>query len=379
MNQDRKQRKKEIAMADCSDAFYMRRAIELAGRPVSAPHPNPRVGCVIVKDGRIVAEGFHRASGTAHAEIAALDAAPDVEGGTLYVTLEPCATHGRTPPCVERLLSAGIRRAVIADSDPNSVNRGLGICRLREAGIQTDVGTLAVPARALNRGFYARHQRGMPWVTAKIAATLDGRIATAKGESQWISGEAARADVQRLRAQSAAVMTGVGTVLFDNPRLSCRLDDVRVQPLRVIADSELRMPADARLFAEPGDILIAVSRDVSPQRRQIFSARASIVSFKAADGRVDCEKLLAFLAQQEINEVLVEAGPTLLGRLLQAQLIDEIVVYLAPAILGDSAMGMLRVPPIEALSDRYGGRFTDLRLIGDDVCLRMEFGRSSAG
>ncbi len=365
-------------MTHDADVAFMRRAIEVARRPVSAPHPNPRVGCVVVKDGQIIAEGHHRAAGSPHAEVVALDMAPDIKGGTLYVTLEPCATHGRTPPCVERIQRAGISRVVMADLDPNPVNRGLGIRKLQAAGVQTEVGTLTDDARRLNRGFYYRHARNRPWVAAKLAITLDGRVATARGDSQWITGQAARHEVQKLRAQAAAIVTGVGTVIADDPRLSCRLEGVHRQPLRVIVDSGLRTPVDAKLFTEPGEILIAVGQEPPLQLQQEFIQLASVVEFSSIDRRVDCEKMFAYLADREINEVLVEAGPTLVGGLLQAHLIDEMIVYLAPAILGDSAMGMARIPPVERLSEWLGGQFTEFRQIGDDICLHLEFKRAAA-
>ncbi len=354
----------------------MRRAVALAQKPISAPHPNPRVGCVIVKDGRVVAEGFHQAAGSAHAEAAALDAGQDVRGGTMFITMEPCSTHGRTPPCVERILAAAIDRVVIASPDPNPVNGGLGIQRLHEAGVETEVGLLDEEARAINRGFFSRHERARPWVVVKTAATLDGRISTASGESQWITGDAARQDVQRLRAQAAAVVSGVGTVLADDPRLNCRLDGALNQPLRVIVDSRLRTPADARLFAEDGDILFAVGEDVNPEAYRQMEGRAEIVSFGSSDGRVDCDRLFRYLAEREINEALVEAGPTLAGELLDTGLADEMIVYLAPAILGDSAVGMARLPEAKSLMDWHRGRFANIQRFGDDV--RIDFALSQS-
>ncbi len=358
-------------MADRSEDSYMRQAIELARQPLSAPHPNPRVGCVIVVDGQVVAEGLHHEAGSDHAEVAALKAERDFRGGTMYVTLEPCATHGRTPPCSTRILSSGISRVVIASPDPNPVNGGLGIKQLREAGIQTEVGLLADDARAINRGFFSRYERDRPWVTAKIAATLDGRVAAANGESQWITGEAARFDVQLLRAQASAVLTGVGTVLADNPRLNCRLDGIQRQPLRVIVDSHLRTPETATLFAVEGDILFATAGKAESESLQKSEGQASIVSFGSSDGRVDCRKLLDYLSELEMNDVLVEAGPTLIGELLHAGLVDEMVIYLAPAVLGDSAKAMVVTPVIKQLADRCRGEFADVRLVGNDI--RIQF------
>ena len=358
-------------MAERSEDFYMRQAIELARQPLSAPHPNPRVGCVIVVDGQVIAEGSHQKAGTDHAEVAALKAERDFRGGTMYVTLEPCATHGRTPPCSTRILNSGISRVVIASPDPNPVNGGLGIRQLREAGIQTEVGLLADDARSINRGFFSRFERGRPWVTVKVAATLDGRVATSKGESQWITGEAARFDVQLLRAQVSAVLTGVGTVLADDPRLNCRMDGIQRQPLRVIVDSHLRTPETATLFTVEGDILFATGGKVESESLQKFEGQTRIVSFGTADGRVDCRKLIDYLSEIEINDVLVEAGPTLVGELLHAELVDEVVIYLAPAILGDSAMAMVVTPAIKRLADRYRGKFEDVRLVGDDIRIQL--------
>lgn len=358
-------------MAERSEDSYMRQAIELARQPLSAPHPNPRVGCVIVVDGQVVAEGLHQKAGTDHAEVAALKAERDFRGGTMYVTLEPCATHGRTPPCSTRILSSGISRVVIASLDPNPVNGGLGIEQLRGAGIQTEVGLLADDARAINRGFFSRFERGRPWVTVKVAATLDGRVATSKGESQWITGEAARFDVQLLRAQASAVLTGVGTVLADDPRLNCRMDGIQRQPLRVIVDSHLRTPESATLFTVEGDILFATGGKVESESLHKFEEQTRIVSFGTADGRVDCRKLIDYLSEIEINDVLVEAGPTLVGELLHAGLVDEMVIYLAPAILGDSAKALVVTPAIKRLADCYRGKFEDVRLVGDDIRIQL--------
>ncbi len=359
-------------MTENSDAFYMQRAIELARTPLAAPHPNPRVGCVIVNRGEVIAEGFHQAAGGPHAEVAAFNAAHrEVAGSTMYITLEPCATHGRTPPCSQKIVSAAISRVVVASPDPNPVNCGLGIKQLRDLGIPTDVGVLADEAQELNRGFFCRHQQGRPWVIVKVAATLDGRIATAKGESQWITGESARKDVHNLRAQADALLTGVGTVRADNPRLNCRAAGVTRQPLRVIADSQLRTPEDAKLFDQPGEILFAVNQKVAPTTRRKFEQRASVVSFDTDNDRIDCRLLLAHLAEQQINEVLVEAGPTLVGALMEAGLVDEMVIYLAPTLLGDAATGIARMPSIENLTDQLRGEFQSIDRVGEDLRIRF--------
>ena len=366
-------------MANGFDSSYMQQALDMARQPVSAPHPNPRVGCVIVNNDKIVAKGCHETPGFAHAEVAALETASDsLEGGTMYVTLEPCSSYGRTPPCAKRILSTGIHRVVIADVDPNPVNQRHGIAMLREAGITTEVGVLAEQAREMNRGFYSRHQRGRPFVVVKIAATMDGQIATASGASQWITGEAARQDVQLARAQADAVLTGVGTVLADNPRLTCRAAGATRQPLRIVMDSELRTPPDARLFDEPGDIVIATCQDCASSKRKLLEKNSQIIGFDSVNDRVDSQQLIAYLAGQQINEVLIEAGPTLIGALIEADVVDELVVYLAPALLGDAAMGMAHMPNIQSLADRICGQFSAVHRIGDD--LRIHFkptGRAS--
>ncbi len=355
-------------MVESFDAFHMKRAIDLARQPVSAPHPNPRVGCVITDRQGVVSEGFHRAAGTEHAEIAALDAVNrSVKGGTMYVTMEPCATYGRTPPCVERIVNAAINRVVIADLDPNPVNGGMGVQHLRQAGLRTEVGVLAGEAREINQGFFSRHLRGRPWVVVKIAATLDGRVAAASGESQWISGEAARSDVQQFRAQADAILTGVGTVLADNPRLSCRAAGATRQPLRIVLDSRLRTPNTANLFDVPGELVFAVTEGVCSQRREDIEQRAKVLQFDTKDDRIDCEKLLTYLADQEINEVLVEAGPTLIGSLFQFDLVDELVVYLAPALLGESAIGMVSLPEVKSFAERLRGQFKSIHRVGEDM------------
>lgn len=358
-------------MVNCSDQIYMRRAIELALTPVSAPHPNPRVGCVIVNEEQIIAEGFHQAAGMQHAETCALDVAGNVEGSTMYVTLEPCATHGRTPPCVERIVETGIGRVVIASPDPNPVNGNLGIKSLKQAGISTQVGLLDDEARAINKGYFSRYERGKSWVVVKVAATIDGRVATASGESRWISGEGARADVQNLRAQAAAIVSGVGTVLADDPRLDCRAEGAQGQPLRVVVDSKLKTPVNSKLFDAEGELLFAVGGDVADDKRRDFESRAQVIAFEGTDGRVDCKRVLEYLAERQINDILIEAGPNLVGEFLQASLVDELIVYVAPSILGDAAMGFARMPEIQMLAERVSGKFSNVCLVGEDIRITM--------
>ncbi len=326
------------------DQHYMARAIRLAARGVYTTHPNPNVGCVLVNDGAVVGEGWHRQAGGPHAEVFALQQAGErARGATVYVTLEPCSHHGRTPPCVGALVAAGVGRVMVAMQDPNPRVAGRGMQGLRDAGIAVQAGLLEDQARALNPGFISRMQRGRPWVRVKLAASLDGRTAMASGESKWISGAAARQDVQRLRARSSAILTGIGTVLADDPALNVRLDVQQLcgveplrQPLRVVLDPELDMPAQAQMLSLPGQTLIFTS--VSDPRRYagLQQNGAEIALVAGARGQLDLSAVLEQLAAREINEVLLECGPTLAGAFLQAGLVDELIVYLAPHLMGDS-------------------------------------------
>lgn len=349
------------------DARYMARALKLAANGLYTTDPNPRVGCVIVNGDEVVGEGWHMRAGEPHAEAMALaQAAQRAQGATVYVTLEPCDHFGRTPPCSEALIRAGVQRIIAAMPDPNRVTDGKGFERLRRAGIEVDTGLLEREARALNPGFVARMHRGRPYVRLKIGASLDGRTATARGESRWITGNAARADVQQLRARSSAVVTGIDTVLADDPALTVRAFDIGRQPLRVVLDSRLRMPPSAQLLHQPGRTLLATARDDPSRAEALTAAGAEIVRLPGADGRIDLRRLLPFLAKFEVNEVLVEAGARLAGAFLAAGLADELVVYLAPSLLGDSARGMFHLSMIETLAERVEVVVTDVRAVGDD-------------
>ena len=351
------------------DRRHMTRALDLARRGLYTSDPNPRVGCVIARDGRIVGEGWHRYAGAPHAEVNALVAAGgEARGATAYVTLEPCRHTGRTGPCTRALLEAGIAKVVAAMRDPDPRVSGRGLADLAAAGIEVETGLLETRARALNRGFVSRCERGRPWIRCKLAATLDGRTATAAGESQWITGAEARADVHRLRAQASAVLTGIGTLLADDPRLDARVDgtDSVTQPMRVVADSNLRTPPTARLFSAPGPILIATARDPS-QDSPHTGAGAEIVSLPDADGRVALAALMTELARRGVNEVHTECGPTIAGTLLDSALVDEVVVYLAPALLGDSARGMFTLPGVLGMRDRIRLEITDVTRLGADL------------
>ncbi len=349
----------------------MVRALELARRGLYSTDPNPRVGCVIVRDGCIVGEGWHRYAGEPHAEAHALaSAGGDSKGATAYVTLEPCRHSGRTGPCTRALIEAGVARVVAATSDPNPRVAGRGFADLAAAGVEVETGLLEAEARALNRGFVSRHERGRPWVRCKLAATLDGRTATAAGESRWITGEAARADVHRLRARAGAVLTGIGTLLADDPRLDARVEDAGclAQPMRVIADSRLRTPPEARALAAPGRLLIATAAGALARARLLARAGAEIVALPD-DGRarVSLHALMAALAERGANEVHTECGPTLAGALLESALVDEIVMYFAPVLLGDAARGMFTLPGIVAMRDRIGLDVTGVTCLGADL------------
>lgn len=350
------------------DHGYMARALALARRGMYSTHPNPRVGCVIVNGDRIVGEGWHRVAGGPHAEIVALEAAGErARGATAYVTLEPCCHEGRTGPCVTALLEAGIVRVVAAMSDPNPAVATEGLRRLTAAGVAVESGLMEPAAARLNAGFIRRMTTGRPRVTVKIAASLDGRTAMADGESRWITGPDAREDVQRLRASSSAVMTGIGTVLADDPRLTVRSerwDTAGRVPPRIVVDTSLRMPADARMLGLPGEILIACGDAAGGA--PLEAAGAVLLRCPGSDGRVDLARLMEILGQREFNDVLVEAGPTLCGALLAAGLVDDLVIYLAPHLMGDSGRGMFSLPGLDRMSDRVQLQVLDIRRVGDD-------------
>ena len=351
------------------DRRHMTRALDLARRGLYSTDPNPRVGCVIARGERIVGEGWHRYAGEPHAEIHALDAAgSDAAGATAYVTLEPCRHTGRTGPCTRALIEARVGKVVVAMRDPDPRVAGQGFVELAAAGIEVETGLLETQARNLNRGFVSRLERGRPWVRCKLAATLDGRTATAAGESRWITGEAARADVHRHRARASAVLTGIGTLLADDPRLDARVEDADclAPPMRVIVDSRLRTPPAARVFSTPGRILIATYRGAA-SAQPLLDAGAEVVSLPDTGGRVALDILMTTLADRGVNEVHTECGPTLAGALLEAALVDEIVVYLAPVLLGDAARGMFTLPMVAAMSDRIGLEVTSVAQVGADL------------
>lgn len=352
---------------DAADCRFMARALQLAWRGRYSAHPNPRVGCVVVRDGQIVGEGWHERTGEAHAETVALAAAgAAASGARAYVTLEPCSHHGRTPPCADALVEAGIAEAVIAMQDPNPSVSGSGIGALREAGIAVRLGLMQAEAGKLNRGFASRMQRGRPFVRLKMAASLDGCTAMADGQSQWITGAEARADVQRLRAESGAVMTGVGTVLADDPSLTVRDKElVRQQPRRVILDTRLRMPLSAVMLTLAGQTDIFCIDDA---RRAALEAAGATVHLGPAKGAyVDLEHVLRTLAEMQINDVLVEAGRGLAGAFLSDGLVDELVIYQAPHIMGSETRGMFATPGWQSLEQRLDLDIIDVRNFGRDT------------
>jgi len=351
------------------DRALMRRALALAERGLFTTTPNPRVGCVIARDGEVIGEGFHERAGGAHAEIAALADARaqgrDPRGGTAYVTLEPCDHHGRTPPCADALLDAGLARVVVAMHDPNPV-AARGAQRLRAAGVAVDVGLLEDEARELNVGFVSRVTRGRPWVRAKVATSLDGRTALASGESRWITGEAARADGHGWRARACAILTGVGTVRQDDPALTVRAVATPRQPLRVVVDRHAQVPPEARVLADDRALLVTAG-----PRHPGWPASLESIALPDAHGRVDLPALMRALAERGINEVHVEAGARLNGALLEAGLVDELLLYVAPSVIGDPARGAFaRATPLASLA--AGSRFELVAVdrIGSDLRIR---------
>ncbi len=367
------QAEKEIVFSEF-DRNCMERALQLAATPVAAPHPNPRVGCVIADGETIVGEGYHEEAGSAHAEVNAIRSlssrSPDQ---TMYVTLEPCASQGRTPPCVDAVLESGIKRVVVASEDPNLSTNGSSIRLLREKGVDVRVGLLSERERVMNRGFHRRHKVGRPWVTVKVAASVDGKIATKTKESQWITGEDSRVDVHRLRANSSAILTGVGTIRIDDPRLTCRLPGVETNLIRVVLDSRLSIPADSSLFDCGGEVILATTEDYDALNRYELKDKENVSIWECNFKNdyqfgVDAGQALELLAQdREVNNVLVEAGREVVGELLDRQLVDDLVIYLAPSILGDDSVGIARIPHIDYLWQRISLTFDDVQRMGEDL------------
>ena len=355
-----------------TDCLWMAEALRLAELGLYGTSPNPRVGCVLVMDGKSVGSGWHRRAGEAHAEVHALNEAGTLaRGATLYVTLEPCSHHGRTPPCADALIKAGVTRVVAAMQDPNPEVAGAGLALLHAAGIAVESGLMESQARNLNAGFFTRMTRATPWLRSKIAMSLDGRTALANGQSQWITGNAARLDVQRWRARSCAVLTGIGTILADDARLNVRGIDTFRQPLRVLLDSQLRIPLDARWLntgAEPAGATLIYTAIVDRHKiARLQKLGATVRVLPNSHGQVDLPTMLNDLAFRGCNEVLVEAGSTLNGALLDAGLIDELLLYMAPQLLGDTARCMARLGELQSLDQRIALKWQDVRQIGADL------------
>ncbi|HWU67290.1 MAG TPA: bifunctional diaminohydroxyphosphoribosylaminopyrimidine deaminase/5-amino-6-(5-phosphoribosylamino)uracil reductase RibD [Stenotrophobium sp.] len=350
----------------------MARALQLAQRGCFTTHPNPRVGCVIVDKGQVVGEGFHERAGAAHAEAAALHAAAErARGATVYVTLEPCSHHGRTPPCADALIAAGIGRVVAAMQDPNPLVAGQGMARLRAAGIVVDCGLMRAQAEQLNRGFILRMTQGRPFVTLKLAASLDGRTAMASGESRWISSQAARDDVHRLRAAAGAVLTSRATVAADDPALTVRLPGEWRQPDRIVLDTRGQVPATAKVWQEGARRVRLLGNDGAVARSTPIEGVESCAVAIGEDGRIALPAALQTLGHLEINEVLVECGPVLAGSLLQQGCVDELVLYLAPTLLGHDARPMAHLPALQSLADRIRLTLADTRAVGPDLRLTL--------
>lgn len=357
------------------DAAYMARALELARKGVYSTHPNPRVGCVIVRDGAIVGEGWHVRAGEPHAEVHALRQAGDkAKGATAYVTLEPCSHHGRTPPCADALVNAGVARVVAAMQDPNPDVAGRGLLRLMNAGIAVQSGVLESEARALNKGFLKRMEQGIPYVRVKLAMSLDGRTAMASGESQWITGPEARSAVQRLRAQSSVVLTGADTVLADNARLTVRPDELGLNaelsalaatrpPLRVLIDGRLRVPLDAPFFTA-GNALVVTCAAASARERYHDEGH-ELLALPSSGGHVDLRKLLVELAARGVNDVLVEAGPKLAGAFTRLGLVDEFQIFVAGKFMGSLARPLLDLP-LAQMSEALELKIVEMRAVGND-------------
>lgn len=364
-------------MLTAADSEYMAQALRLAERGLYGTSPNPRVGCVLVKDGSVVGAGWHQRAGEPHAEVYALrEAGAAARGATAYVTLEPCSHHGRTPPCADGLIAAGVGRVVVAMQDPNPLVAGQGIAKLQAAGIAVECGLMEAQARALNVGFVSRMTHGLPYVRSKVGMSLDGRTALHNGVSQWITGPEARRDVQHQRARSCAVLTGIGTVLADDARLDVRDIVTPRQPLRVVLDSSLRMPLQARMLKAGGVLIYTVSADAD-RIAGLQAAGAEVRTLPGIQGRVDLQVMLEDLARRGINEVLVEAGSVLNGALLRAGLVDELLFYIAPQLLGDMARGMAALGELTGLDQRIALKWLDVRQVGSDLRISAQVERKT--
>lgn len=369
----------KIQTPTAADAAWMARALQLAARGLHTTGVNPRVGCVLVKNDQLIGQGWHERAGEGHAEVMALrDAARsgnDAQGATAYVTLEPCAHHGKTPPCAEALIQAGVSRVVAAMQDPNPLVAGKGFAFLQAAGIAVAAPLMAAEAEALNIGFVKRMRQGLPWVRLKMAGSLDGRSALANGQSQWITGPEARADGHGFRARAQAIVTGIGSVLADDPLLTVRGVDAPlgqcgqrvplVSPLRVVVDSQLRLPTTAKIL-HGGCLVATASTDVT-KIKALEVVGAEVLCLRSEDGKINLVELLARLADRGVNEVHVEAGPTLSGAFIKADTVDELLVYIAPTLLGGDARGWFDGLNLSSLDQKITWRFQDVRRVGSDL------------
>jgi len=350
------------------DHAMMAEALRLARRGLWTAEPNPRVGCVVVRQARIVGRGWHQRTGGPHAEAGALvEAGAAARGATVYVTLEPCSHHGHTPPCAEALIDAGVARVVCALRDPHPSVSGAGMRRLQRAGVEVRCGLMADRAHRLNCGFFSRIERGRPWVRAKLAGSLDGRSTGPDGESKWITGQAARRDGHRWRARAGAILTGIETVRADDPGLDVRLEGFSKTPLVVVADSRGRLPADAKILTTGAPVLQACAGEGAAA----VTGAEQTVAGADSNGQVDLRRLLTILARREINELHVEAGPVLTGALLAAGLVDELLVYQAPCMIGAQGGSLARLPGVEKLGQRLHFKVLERRMVGQDLRLRL--------
>ena len=357
-----------MSVFSASDSAYMARALKLAARGRYTAHPNPMVGCVLVRDDEVIAEGWHHRYGEAHAEIQALKIAGDATGSSAYVTLEPCVHHGKTPPCADALIAANVAEIIYAVEDPFAEVDGRGAAKLKDAGIKVRSGLMEAAASELNRGYLSRVRRGRPFVRLKLATSIDGAVAMRNGESQWISGNDARADVQRMRAESGAILSGIGTVLADDPSFTVRdesIDSGDRQPLRAILDSRLRMPLSSGMLCRPGTTVVYCVDDDG--RGPLEDAGAEVARVAAKDGQPDVLAVLDDLGRRDINDLLVETGPHLAGSLLVADVVDELVIYQAPHIMGSETVAMFHTPGWTELASRRSLTITDTRRIGPDT------------
>ena len=363
-----------------NDHAYMAQALRLASKGMYTTRSNPRVGCVIVKQGEVIGQGFHVAPGQAHAEINALGSCINgAEDATVYVTLEPCSHQGKTPPCIDALLNAKISKVVSAMRDPNPLVNGKGLEFLSSNGVKTACNILEHQAHELNKGFVKRMVNGRPYVTVKSAISLDGKTALQSGESKWISSEESRIDVQKLRARSCAIMTGIGTVLVDDPNLTVRLNQKELgidenfqQPKRIIIDTQLRIPVEAKILKTPEDVIIYTATSDNEKCERLVQRDITVVQVSKSNSKVDLTAVMKDLADREINELFVEAGSSLLGKLVEEELVDEMILFIAPHMLGDASRGLINSKPIKTMQDRINFEIDQVRRIGKDLKLILK-------